>query len=52
MKKDKKKKTKGISLFTMDCTVQLTIKGLKRKRKGKKKGIRHKLIFFSIIKNI
>jgi hypothetical protein len=36
MKKDKKK-TKGISFFTMDCTVQPTIKGLKRKRKRKKR---------------
>jgi hypothetical protein len=35
----------------MDCTVQSTVKGLKRKEK-KNKDIRHGLIFFSCIKNM
>ena len=33
----KKKKTKGINLFIVDCTVQSTVKGIKRKKKAKKK---------------
>ena len=55
MKKDKKKKkkTKGISFLTVDCTVQSTVKGLKKKRKGKEKQ-KHtpRVNFFSFIKNI
>jgi hypothetical protein len=30
-------KKKGISLFTMDCTVHSTVKDIKRKKKAKKK---------------
>jgi hypothetical protein len=31
----KKKKKEGISLFTMDCTMQSTVKGIKRKKNKK-----------------
>jgi hypothetical protein len=47
-KKKRQKKTKGISFFIVDCTVQSIVKGLKRKRK-ENKGIRHGL-FFSLHK--
>jgi len=33
----KKKKTKDISLFTVDCTVQSTVKGIKTTKKEKEK---------------
>ena len=33
-----KKKKKDISLFTMDCTVQSTVKGIKKRKKTKTKG--------------
>ena len=53
MKKKTKKKTKGISFFTVNCIVQSTVKGLKRKREKKKKTKAHARVnFFSCIKNI
>jgi hypothetical protein len=53
MKKDKKKKTKGISFLNVDCTVQSIVKGLKKKRKGKEKQMHTPWVnFFSFIKNI
>jgi hypothetical protein len=33
-RKTLKKETKGINFFTVDCTVQSTVKGLKRKKKA------------------
>jgi len=36
-KKKKQKQTKDISLFTMDCTLQYTVKGIKTTKKTKKK---------------
>jgi hypothetical protein len=40
--KKKKKQTKGIKLFTVDCTVQSTIKGIKTEKKQKIKKIKTK----------